>query len=102
MIRTTLVLAGVIALAACGGGGKSDLVEACVDEGETRKGCTCMADKLEEGLSPEAFEAMVLGATGKDEEAEAVLKELGMGEAMKTAGVMMRVAVECGVSGFGG
>ena len=100
MIRSALALAAVLTLTACGGGGKSALIDACMEEGESKKDCTCLAEKMEEGLSPRAFEAMVLGATGKEEEAEALMKEMGVGEGMAVAGVMMTVVAECGVSLF--
>ncbi len=102
MIRSLLICTGLLAITACGGGGgKADLVKACMDEGEDREGCECMAQELEEGLSPRAFEAMVLSATGKDEEAEAAMKDLGMTDAIAVAGSMITVATKCGVSGFG-
>lgn len=102
MFRHSLAIAAVCVLSACGGGGgKSALIDACVEEGESKKDCTCMAETMEEGLSPKAFEAMVLGATGKEEEAEALMEEMGMSEAMSVAGVMLNVVAKCGVSGFG-
>ncbi len=100
MPRKILVCASLIALAACGGGGKSALVDACVDEGEDKKDCACMADKLEEQLSPRAFEAVVLGATGKEEEAEKMMEDLGMAEAVALGGAMISVIGECGITGF--
>ncbi len=102
MFRCSLILATALFLSACGGsGGKSALIDACMEEGESKKDCTCMAEKMEEGLSPRAFEAMVLGATGKEEEAEALMKDMGVGEGMAVAGVMLTVVAECGVSIFG-
>ncbi len=101
MPRTIIVVLGLLLASCGGGGGKSALVKACVDEGEERKSCECMAGKMEEGLSPRAFDAMVLSATGKDEEAEAAMEELGMTEGIAIAGVMMTVISECGISGFG-
>ena len=102
MWRKLWICAGAVALMSCGGGGgKAALIDACVDEGEDRKDCACMADKMEEGLSPRAFEAMVLSATGKDKEAEEAIEQLGMAEGIAIAGVMVAVVAECGVSGFG-
>ena len=100
MFRSISVVVSVLVLTACGGGGKSALIDACMEEGESRKDCACLADKMEEGLSPRAFEAMVLSATGKDEQAQAAMEELGMAEGIAIAGVMVTVVAECGVSGF--
>lgn len=102
MFRTILACASLLALTACGGGGgKSALVDACVEEGEERKDCACFADTLEEQLSPRAFEAIVLSATGKDEEAESIMEELGATEALAIGGAMLSVIPKCGVTGFG-
>ena len=100
MLRNKLLIVYMIALTACGGGGKSALINACVEQGDTKKDCACMAEKLEEGLSPAAFDAMVLGAKGNEEAAEAAMKELGIGEAMKIGAVMLTVFASCGVTSF--
>ena len=100
MLRNLLLGTSLLALSACGGGGKSALIEACIEQGDSKDHCACMADKLEEGLSPEAFDAMVLGAQGKDEESEAAMNELGLGEAMATGGVMIGAIAACGIKNF--
>ena len=102
MLRTVLITLGLLGMTACGGGGgKSALVDACIEQGDSREACTCMADKMEEGLSPEAFEAMVLGAQGKDDEAQALMENIGIGEGMKIAALMVTVVAECKISVFG-
>lgn len=100
-MRSILITASAFALMSCGGGGVSALVDACVEDGESKKDCTCMAEKLEESVSPKAFEAIVLDAQGREEAANAAMKELGMADAMAVAGAMFKVATECGVAGFG-
>ncbi|MEM6626770.1 MAG: hypothetical protein AAF719_08710 [Pseudomonadota bacterium] len=101
--RLILGAAASLILGACGGGGgKSVLVSSCVDEGESRENCQCLATKLEEGLSPKAFDAVVLGAQGKDAQAEEAMKDLSMSDAMTMAGVMLGATQQCGMTGFGG
>ena len=101
MMRKLIIISAVFFITACGGGGgKGALIKACMEEGEDKKDCECMAEQMEQGLSPRAFEAMVLSATGKDEDAEAIIEELGMTEGIAIAGVMMKVVSECGISGL--
>ena len=102
MIRSILICTGALVLISCGGGGKSALVDSCMDEGESKEDCKCMADVLQQNLSPKAFSAVVLNAQGKDKEAEQAMQDLGMTEALAVAGAMVKVVTECGVSGFGG
>ncbi len=50
---------------------KTILVDACVAESNTRASCACMADAAHEMLDEPVFLAMVAGADGRTEEADA-------------------------------
>lgn len=101
MLRTIAICVAALTLSGCGGGGKAVIIDTCMEEGDSKEDCVCLAQVLEENLSPRAFEAMVLQAQGKDEEAEKVTDSLGMTEALSIASAMIEVMSECGVSGFG-
>lgn len=67
------IIAGMaaLALAACGAGGPSDrevLVNSCTSEGEAEATCGCIADALENNLTPELFSrtANAVGRESKD------------------------------------
>ena len=55
MKRLLLVVTGGLILASCGQSDYNTLVDACVEGGEKRSQCTCMADIAQDKLSPEAF-----------------------------------------------
>ncbi len=94
------VAAAGLALSACsGGGGKAALVEACVNDGQEKKTCDCMADEFEQKLDKDVFNALVLGAQGKDEEAEKILSELPMEKQFSVATAAMEATMKCGLGG---
>lgn len=88
-----------LGLAACGGGGsggKSTLVDKCVEEGESKEACTCQVNALEEALGSDNLNKLVSLAEKDDEAAaEAMMMEI-MGEdpaaAMKMGTAMMACA----------
>lgn len=98
MKNLILLAAAGLCLAACAPGGKAAIVKACVDDGTERKTCECMAKELEAKVDKEAFQAMVLGAQGKDAEAEAILKKLPMDKQFSVATGAMSAAMTCGLS----
>lgn len=50
---------------------KTILVDACMAESNTRASCTCMADAAHDMLEEPVFLAMVAGADGRTDEADA-------------------------------
>lgn len=99
-MRTRLILAlcAAASLAACGaagGGGKSAMVSKCVEGGEDRKVCTCVADEMEKTLDKEIFQAMLLEAEGKSEEAQKIMSALPLGKQLGAATGMMGVMAKC-------
>ncbi len=97
-----LAMAGAIVLAGCslaGGGGKATLVSRCVKDGNDKKACQCMADNAEKTLDKEVFAAMVLGAEGKDEEAQAAISKLPLEKQFTMATFAMDTVQKCGING---
>lgn len=93
-----LMTAAMFGLAACGQSDKTKMVKACVADGNDKKVCTCMADKLEASLSEETF-AVVAAASVSEEGADvSMLEELPPMEQMSVGINMMEAAVACGVA----
>lgn len=94
------VAAAGLAVSACGGagGGKSELVEACVADGEDKAQCECIATELEANLDEDVFRAMVLGAQGKEAEAEEIMNDMPMDKQFSVATGAMAAMMKCGVS----
>jgi hypothetical protein len=91
-------MAAVVALAsACsaGGGDKAAIIAACTKDGENQKNCECVAGELEKSLDKDAFHAMALGAQGKQEEAEKIVKALPMDKQMAVATSAMGAMMKC-------
>lgn len=103
-IMTTAIAAALLATAcgAAAGGGKAALVDACVDGGEDKKTCECVANELEKNADKDAFRAMTLEAQGKTEEAEKIISGLPMDKQISVAtaamGAMMKCSPEMGTN----
>jgi hypothetical protein len=98
MIRIAMAAAAAAALvSACGavGGDKAAIIAACTKDGESQKNCDCVATELEKALDKDAFHAMALGAQGKEEEAEKIVKALPMDKQMATATSAMGAMMKC-------
>jgi hypothetical protein len=97
------VAAAGLALSGCsGGGGKAALVEACMKDDQEKKTCECMADEFEQTLDKDVFNAMVLGAQGKEAEAEKIMNELPMEKQFSIAPAAMGAMMKCGMAGATG
>ncbi|WP_018998350.1 hypothetical protein [Hirschia maritima] len=66
MKKTIALAVCALALSACGGNHKSTLVKACVDEGEDKKMCACLADELEENTDEKTFALLAKAAKSGD------------------------------------
>lgn len=95
-IMTTAAAAALLATA-CGaaGGGKAALVAECVEGGEERKTCECVATELEKNADKDAFRAMTLEAQGKTEEAEKIISALPMDKQISVATAAMGAMMKC-------
>ncbi|MEM9667362.1 MAG: hypothetical protein AAF950_00425 [Pseudomonadota bacterium] len=86
-------------VAACGaGGGKSAIVKACMDEGETRENCTCMADVAEEELDEELFGLLAKAAKSSDEGLGDLGSEMTLAQAGQFMSFGVNVASRCSFS----
>ncbi len=99
MIRiVTTAAAAALLAAACGaaaGGGKGALVAECVEGGEEKKTCECVANELEKNADKDAFRAMTLEAQGKTEEAEKIISALPMDKQISVATAAMGAMMKC-------
>lgn len=96
VVAAGLTVSGCDAIGLGGGGDKAELVKACVADGEEQKTCDCVADELEKTVDKDAFKAMVLGAQGKDAEAEAIMEGLSMEKQFSVATGAMGAMAKCG------
>lgn len=93
------ILAGALALAvtACGGtgGGKASIVKSCMDSGEDREMCTCLADGLEKNLDAKTFNTVAKAMAQGDEKGGEIINDLPAGEQSKIMGAMMSTGMQC-------
>lgn len=97
MSKWLVVAASILALAACGGG-KAAMVKSCVDDGTNQKTCECIATELEEKLDKDVFDALVLGAQGRDEAAKVALEKLPANQQFSVVTTTMGAAMKCGLN----
>jgi hypothetical protein len=76
--RIAMLLAA-IALGACSasGPGREAIADRCVAGGEKPEVCDCFAEESSRRLDKPMFELVVLGAQGRDSEAETRIRALG-------------------------
>ncbi|MEM7661665.1 MAG: hypothetical protein AAF292_05410 [Pseudomonadota bacterium] len=97
-MKTRIVMAaGLISiLTACGGGGgKQVLIDACMDEGETRENCTCVATAAEESLDEDLFAKVVEAVSSGDSDLALLNSDLGVEEIQQLAGFALSVGTKC-------
>jgi hypothetical protein len=98
MIRIVMTAAAAALLAsACdaSAGGKGALVADCVENGEEKQTCECVANELEKNADKDAFRAMTLEAEGKTEEAEKIISALPMDKQISVATAAMGAMMKC-------
>ncbi|MFC7291351.1 hypothetical protein [Hirschia litorea] len=93
MRKIILLSIATLTLAACGGGGKASIVKSCVDEGESKKTCTCLADAIEENTDEKTFKLIAKAA--KSGGMEEGLEDLPMDKKMALAMTMVGAATKC-------
>jgi hypothetical protein len=99
-----LMAAGLIGLAACGGGGgnpKAELIKACMaEEGSTAQECECMADAAVEQLDKDLLKILVDAAKSGDQSDEAMaamMGELTPEQMNQFMGFAMSAGMTCGL-----
>ena len=99
-MRNALIAAvSALILAACGGGGsKQALVKSCMDEGESRENCTCMADKAEETLDADLLGKMARASSEGEEGMQALMSELTQEQTGQFMAFGLAVATACQVN----
>ena len=98
MSRIAMAAAAAAVLAsACSaaGGDKAAIIAACTKDGDNQKNCECVATELEKTLDKDAFHGFALGAQGKQEESEKILKALPMEKQMAMATAAMGAMIKC-------
>lgn len=88
-----------LGLAACGGGGgnaKAQLVDACVEEGDSKETCTCQVDALEETLGAGTLNKLASLADKEDDAAAEKLMMEILSEKPEAAMKMGMAMMACG------
>lgn len=95
MKRIAITASALVALAACGGGDYQTIVDACVEGGESKKECSCMADVAKDKLSSEAFGNFAeLVSKGEDVGTD-VLEDMSLADMTAFAAVGMEASRVC-------
>lgn len=95
-----IVAAGVtlLALAACSqnGPGRAAITDRCIAGGEKAEVCKCFADESSRRLDRTMFDLVVLGAQGREGEAEQQMKALGPERQSAFSAVVRGIIRGCG------
>jgi hypothetical protein len=77
--KRIVAVCALLTLAACSasGPGREAIADRCVAGGEKPEVCQCFAEESSRRLEKSMFELVVLGAQGRDAEAETRIKALG-------------------------
>lgn len=82
-------------MSACGGGDYQTIVDACVDGGESKSECSCMANVAKEQLTPEALGKFAdLVSEGENAGSE-VLENISLADMTTFAAVGIEVSRVC-------
>lgn len=98
MTKSLLAAVGLLALAACGGPNKA-LVDSCVADGMAKADCDCLATEAEKQMDKDVFDAVVLMAEGKEDEANAMMEKMPIEKRFSVATGMISVMGACSVEG---
>jgi len=96
------VVSCLFLLSACAGSDHAVIVDACVEQGESKESCTCAADLAKEKLSPETFATMGKIARAGEESSAEFLQNMGIADAVALAAVAVEAGQTCKISGLDG
>lgn len=89
-------------LAACARSNHALLVSACVEEGQSRADCTCLADLAKEQLSDETYSTLTTLSQAKDKLDRDFLGEMSISQAAELARFALEAGQSCKISGMEG
>lgn len=92
---TAAAVAALASACSAAGGDKAAIIAACTKDGEDQKNCECIATEFEKALDKDAFHALALGAQGKQEEADKIVKSLPMEKQMAMATSAIGAMTKC-------
>lgn len=87
-------------LAACSPSDHSVLVDACLETGQSKKDCTCVADIAEDKLSKEIFASVAKVARTDTDKSRAFLETLSVDDSLALVLVATEAATSCKISGL--
>ncbi len=93
MTKYGVSFAAAAFLTACSGPGKSDIVNACVEQGETRETCQCFADAAQDELRPDTFTKVASAARSGDFDKAG--EDLSTAEQFEFAAFALKAVVTC-------
>ena len=95
-------LSAFFLLSACGASDHATIVDACVEQGESKESCVCAADLAKEKLPPETFATMAKIARSGDESDAEFLQNMSITDAVTMATVAVEAGQTCKISGLDG
>ena len=101
MKKFVFASAGLLALAACGGGSsdRAAIVNSCVEDGGMEKAaCECMADAAEDNLDSDLYKKFASAARDGEAAAEEMLNDLSPEQQGQFVGFVMQAATSCNTS----
>jgi hypothetical protein len=99
-IRLLAALALGVTLAACSRtpDDREVIVNACVEDGSSQEACECMAGEAETALSEEGRQVLVLGAQGKDQEAQTLMQSMPLDQQLAFGTFAFEAIDKCGIA----
>ena len=96
MKKFVLASAGLLVLAACGGGNHEAIVDSCVEDGGiNKKACECMADAAKENLDSDLYNKFAKAAREGDSAAEDMMNDLSPEQQGQFVSFVMQAGLSC-------
>lgn len=97
MRKLFLVSAGLLALAACGGGGdRAAIVNSCVENSDMNQAdCECMADAAKDNLDPALYKKFASAVRSGEDATDKMMEDLPPEDQGKFVGFIMQAAMTC-------
>lgn len=98
MVAGLLAAAGALLLAACEDKQQAALVNSCVADGMPKDTCGCLAKETKKAVDADAYNAMVLVAQGKSEQANALMEKMPIEKRFTVATGTVTAMDKCAVN----